>query len=225
MCTFTLPFSRLICWHTLPLFLLIQWRSIYWSPYSHHQRLKTFAKCLLKAYTNPTMLYNFNTLVLISHASKVMLKFLQSGLQQYMKWELPDVQVVFRKSRGTRYHMANIRWIIEKAREFQKKISTASLSTRKPLLGWITTNCGKFFKKWKTLSCLLRNLHVGQEATVRTGQGTMDWFRIGKGVYQGCILSPLYTKYIMQNARLDESQSGIKMSGRNINNLRRGLDG
>ena len=158
-----------------------------------------------------------------------MLKFLQSGLQQYMKRELPDVQVVFRKSRGTRYHMANIRCIIEKAREFQKKISTAWLSTLKPLLGWITTNCGNFFKRWKTLSCLLRNLYVGQEATVRTRQGTMDWFQIGKGVHQGCILSPclfnLYAKYIMQTARLDESQSGIEISGRNINNLRRGLGG
>ena len=129
-----------------------------------------------------------------------MLKFLQSGLQQYMKRELPDVQVVFRKSRGTRYHMANIRCIIEKAREFQKKISTAWLSTLKPLLGWITTNCGNFFKRWKTLSCLLRNLYVGQEATVRTRQGTMDWFQIGKGVHQGCILSPCWMKHKLESS-------------------------
>ena len=92
---------------------------------------------------------------------------------------------------------------------------------------WITTNCGKFLKRWEyqtTLTCLMRNLCVGQEARVRTRHGTMDWFKIRKGVEQGCILSPclfnLYAEYIMQNARLDESQFGIKIAGRNINNLR-----
>ena len=96
----------------------------------------------------------------------------------------------------------------------------------KPLSVWITTNCGKFLEMGilDHLTCLLRNLYVGQEATVRTGHGATDWFQIKKGVCQGCILSPcllnLYAEYIMQNARLDEAQAGIKIAGRNINKLR-----
>ena len=93
----------------------------------------------------------------------------------------------------------------------------------KPLTVWITINCGKFFKRWEYLTCLLRHLYAGQEATVGTGQGTTDWFLIGKGVHQGCILSPclfnLYAEYIMRNTGLDESQAGIKIVGRNISNL------
>ena len=97
----------------------------------------------------------------------------------------------------------------------------------KPLTVWITTNCGKFLKRWEIpdhLTSLLQNLCAGQEATIRTGHGTMDWFQIGKGVCLGCILSPclfnLYAEYIMRNARLNEAQAGIKIAGRNINNLR-----
>ena len=90
------------------------------------------------------------TIALISHASKVMLKILQARLQQYMNSELPDVQAGFRKGRGTRDQIANICWITEKAEEFQRKTSTsASLTTLKPLIVWITTNFGKFFKRWK----------------------------------------------------------------------------
>ena len=91
---------------------------------------------------------------------------------------------------------------------------------------WITINCGKFFKRWAPdpLTCLLRNLYAGQEATVRTGHGTVDWFQIGKAVPQDCILSPclfnFYAEYIMRNAGLDEAQTGIKIARRNINNLR-----
>ena len=99
--------------------------------------------------------------------------------------------------------------------------------TLNPLTVWITTNCGKFLKDMGIpdhLTCLMRNLYADQEATVRTGHGTTDWFQIGKGIHQGYILSPclfdLYTDYIMQNARLDEEQAGIKISGRNISNLR-----
>ena len=109
----------------------------------------------------------------------------------------------------------------------QKTTTTALLTTLKTLTMWITTNCGKFFKKMGIpyhLTCLLRNLHAGQEATVRTGYGTTDWFQSGKGVLQDCILSPclfnLYAEYIMRNTRLDEAQAGIKIAGRNINNLR-----
>ena len=141
-----------------------------------------------------------------------------------MNRELPDVQAGFRKGRGTRDQIANICWIIEKAREFQENIYFCFIDYTKVFV-WITS--------WKILqemgipehlTCLLRNLYAGQEATVRTRHGTMDWFQIGKGVCQGCILSPclfnLYAEYIMQNARLDEAQAGIKITGRNINNLR-----
>ena len=130
------------------------------------------------------------TIALISHTSKVICKTLQARLQQYMNQELPDIQAGFRKGRGTTGQIASIQWIIEKAREFQNSTS-ASLTMLKPLTPWITVN-------WKILqkigipdhlTCLLRNLYAGQEATVRTGHGTMDWFQIGKGVCQGCILS------------------------------------
>ena len=146
-------------------------------------------------------------------------------LQQYVNRELPDVQAGFRKGRETRDQIANIRWIIEKAREFQKYI--CFIDYAKPF-DYVDHN-----KLWRILkemripncfTCLLRNLHADQEAIVRTGHGTTDWFQIGKGVHQGCILSPclfnLYAKYIMQNVRMGEAQAGIKIARRNINNLR-----
>ena len=142
-----------------------------------------------------------------------------------MNQELPDVQGGFRKGTGTRDQIANICWIIEKAREFQKNIYFCFIAL-KFLTVSITTNCGKFLEMGipDHLSCLLRNLYADQEATVRTGHGTMSWFQIGKGVRQGCILSHclfnLYVEYIRQNARLDEVQAGIKTVGRNINNHR-----
>ena len=163
-----------------------------------------------------------------SHASKVMLKILQARLQQYVNHELPDVQAGFRKGRGTRDQFANIRWITEKASEFQKNIYFCFIDYAKAF------DCVDHNKLWKILkevgisdhlTCLLGNLYAGQEATVRTGHGTTDWFQIGKGVHQGCILSPrlfnLYAEYIMRNAGLEEAQAGIKIAGRNINNLRR----
>ena len=144
-----------------------------------------------------------------------------------MNWELSDVQAGFRKGRGTRDQIANIRWIIEKAREFQKNISFCFMDYAKAF------DCVDHSKLWKILkemripdhlTCLLRNLYAGQEATVGTGHGTKDWFQIGKGVRQGSILSPslfnFYAEYIMWNARLDEAQAGIKIAGKNINNLR-----
>ena len=166
-------------------------------------------------------------IALISHASKVILKILQARLQQYVNRELPDVQAGFRKGRGPRDQIPNICWIMEKAREFQKNIYFCLIDYTKAF------ECVDHNKLWtilqKTripdhLTCLLRNLYADQEATVRTGHGTTDWLQLGKGAGQGCVLSPclfnLYAEYIMQNSELDESQAGIKITGRNISNLR-----
>ena len=143
-----------------------------------------------------------------------------------MNREIPDVQAGFRKGRGTRDQIANICWIIEKAKEFQRTSISALLTMPKPFAVWITRNW-KILKEMGIpdhLTCLLRNLYAGQEATVRTGHGTTHWFQIGKGVHQGCILSPclfnLYAEYIMRSTGLDDAQAGIKIAGRNINNLR-----
>ena len=121
-----------------------------------------------------------------------MLKNLQARLQQYVNHELPVVQARFRKGRGTRVHIANICWITEKTREFQKNINFCFIDYTKAFDCVDHTNCGKFLEMGipDYLTCLLRNLYAGQEAIVRTGHGTTDWFQIGKGVCQGCILSP-----------------------------------
>ena len=144
-----------------------------------------------------------------------------------MNRELTDIQVDFRKGRGTRDQIAIISWIIKKARKFQKNIYFCFIDYTKAF------DCVDHNKLWKILkemgildylTCLLRNLYARQEATVRTGHGTTDWFQIGKGVCQGCILSPclfnLYAEYLMRNAGLEEAQDGIKITGRNSNNLR-----
>ena len=163
----------------------------------------------------------------LSHTSKVMLIMLQARIQQYMYHELSDVQVGFTKGRGTRDQIANICWIKEKAREFQRNIYFSFIDYAKAF-DYVDYN-----KLWKNLkemgipdhlTCLLRNLYAGQEATVRTGHGTTVWFQIGKEVCQVCILSPylfnLFAEYIMRNAGLEEAQAGIKIARRNINNLR-----
>ena len=141
--------------------------------------------------------------------------------------ELTDVQAGFRKGRGTRDQIANIHWIIKETREFQKNIYFCFIDYAKAF------HCVDHHKLWKILkemgipdhlTCFLRNLYAGQEATVRTGHGRTDWLQIGKGVRQGCILSPclfnLYAEYIMRSARLDEVQGGIKIATKNINNHR-----
>ena len=149
-----------------------------------------------------------------------MLKILQARLQQYMNHELPDVQAGFRKGRGTN-QIANICWIIKKAREFQKNIYFCFIDYAKAF------DCEDHNKLWKILqemgiphhlTCLLRNLYAGQEATVRNGHGTTDWFQIGKGSILSPCLFNLYAEYIMRNAGLDEAQAGIKIARRNINN-------
>ena len=136
---------------------------------------------------------NYRTIVLISHVSKVMVKILQARLQQYVNWELPDVQAGFRKGRRTRDQIANIHWIIEKARKFQKNIYFCFIDYAKAF------DCVDHNKLWNILkemgipdhlTCLLRNLYADQEEIVRTEHGTIDWFQIRKGGHQGCILSP-----------------------------------
>ena len=156
-----------------------------------------------------------------------MLKILQARLQQYTNRELPDVQAGFRKGRGTRDQIANIHSIMEKVREFQKNVYFCFIDHAKAF------DCVDYNQLWKILqemgipdhlTCLLRNLYAGQEATVRSGHGATDWFPMGKGVRQDCILSPclfnFYAEYIMRNAGLEETQVGIKIARRNINNLR-----
>ena len=144
-----------------------------------------------------------------------------------MNRELADIQGGFRKSRGTRDQIANIRWIMKKAREFQKKNVFFCFTDYAKAFDCVDHNKLENLKEMGIpdhLTCLLRNLYAGQEARVRTRHGTTDWFQIGKEVHQDCILSPcifnLYAEYIMRNAGLEEAQAGIKISGININNLR-----
>ena len=169
---------------------------------------------------------NYCTIVLISHTNKVMLKILQGRLNS--TWTVNfHVQAGFRKGRGTIDQIATIHWIKEKTREFQKNTYFYFIDYAKAF------DCMDHNKLWKILkqmgipdhlTCILSNLCAGQEATFRTGHGTRDWFQIGKGIHQGCILSPhlfnLYAEYIMKNAGLDEAQAGINNAGRSINNLR-----
>ena len=162
---------------------------------------------------------NYRTTALISHASKVMLKILQARLQQYVNCELPDVQAGFEKAEKPEIKLPTSAgsW---KKQESSRKISISALLTMPKLLTvWITINCGRFWKRWEyqNLTCLLRNLYAGQEATVRTGHGNTDWFQIGKGVRQGCILSSclfnFYAEYIMRNAGLEEHKLESRLPG------------
>ena len=144
-----------------------------------------------------------------------------------MNCELPDVQAGFRKGKGSRDQIANICWIIKKARKYQINIYFCFIDYAKAFDCVDHNKLGKILKEMGIpdhLICLLRNLYAGQEATVRTGHGKTDWFQIGRGVRQGCTLSPclfnLHAEYIIRNAGLEEALAGIKIAGRNINNLR-----
>ena len=156
-----------------------------------------------------------------------MLKILQARLQQYMNCERPDVQAGLEKSDEPETKLPTSAGSWKKHENFQKTINFCFIDSAKAF------DCVDHSKRWTILkemgiqdhlTCLLRNLYAGQEATVRTGHGTMDWFQIGKGICQGCILSPclfnFYAEYIMRNAGLEEAQAGIKIAGRNTNNLR-----
>ena len=155
-----------------------------------------------------------------------MLKIFQARLQQYVNCELLMFKLDLENPEGPEIKLPTPVGSSKKEKSSRKTSTSALLTMPNPLAVWITTNCGKFFEMGipDHLTCLLRNLYTGQEATVRTGHGTTDWFQIGKGVHQGCILSPclfnLYAEYIMRNIGLDEAQAGIKIARRNINNLR-----
>ena len=135
---------------------------------------------------------NYHTIALISHASKVMLKILQTRLQKYMNWELPDVQAGFRKDRGTRDQIANIRWIIKKPENCRK--TSASLTTPKPLSVWITTNFGKFLKSWEYQTILLFSWenYAGEEVTVRSIHGLLTGSKLEKEYFKGVYCHPAY---------------------------------
>ena len=169
---------------------------------------------------------NYHTVEFISHASKVMLKILQARLQEHVNQELPEVQAGFWRGRGTREQIANIRWNMEKAREFQKNVYFCFADYAKAFDSVDHNKLCKILKEMGVLdhlTCLLRSLYAVREATVRNGHGTTDWFKTAKGV-QACILSSclfnLHAEYIMWNVGLNESEAGIKIAGRNISNLR-----
>ena len=158
-----------------------------------------------------------------------MLKILQAKLHKYVNWKFTDVQAEFRNGRGTKDQIANIRWIIDKAKEFPKSIYVCFTDYTKDFDCVDHNKLENSQRDGNTKPLyLLRNLYAGQEATVRTGHGTEESFKIGEVLHQGYILSSylfnLYADYIMQNSKLDESQAGIKIAGRNINNLRHADD-
>ncbi|CAF3528318.1 unnamed protein product [Adineta steineri] len=170
---------------------------------------------------------NYRTIALISHASKIMLKIIQRRLEPFLEREMPVTQAGFRKGRGTRDQIANLRWVMEKAREYQKEFYLCFIDYSKAF------DCVDHEKLWgvlmemgvpKHLIILMKNLYTNQQASVKTEYGNTNWFNVGKGVRQGCILSPylfnLYAEYIMRKAGTDKAAGGIKIGGRNINNLR-----
>ena len=197
---------------------------------SHHRTAKCQFSFQSQRRAMPKNVQTITQLPSFHMLSKLMLKILQARLQQYVNWELPNVKTGFRESRWTSNPTADIHWIIEKAREFQKKhlLLLLWLWLSLWLCGSQQTENSERDGNTRPPYLSLRNLYAGQEAketkrTVRTRHGKMDWFQIGKGVPQGCILSPclfnVYAEYIMGNARLVEAQTGIKTAMWNINNL------
>ena len=176
------------------------------SKFRNHSSGHRTGKCVfipIPKKSNAEKCSNYHTIALISHTGKVMLKVLLARLQFCVNCELPDIQAGFRKGRGTTDQIANIWWIIEKAREFHKSIYFCFIGYAKAF-DYVDHN-----KLWKILQemgipdhliCLLRNLYASQEATVRTGHGTTDWFQVGKGVCQGCILSPCLFNFMQSTS-------------------------
>ena len=170
---------------------------------------------------------NNRTIALILQASKVLLKIIQKRLEPYIEKELPTEQAGFRKGRGTRDQIANLRWIMEKSREYQKDLYICFIDYSKAFDSVDHAKLWVIMDKMgipSHITTLIKNLYTGQEAVVRTEAGDTEWFPIGKGVRQGCILSPclfnLYTEHVMREAEFDVASEGVKLGGRNINNLR-----
>jgi len=176
---------------------------------------------------DPSDCSNYRTIALIPHASKVLLKIIQRRLESHVDRELPENQAGFRKGRGTRDVIADVRWMLEKTREYQKDVYMCFIDYSKAF------DSVDYDKLWTTLRgmaipehliVLMRNLYSGQEAAIRTEDGNSGWFTVSKGVRQGCILSPylfnLYAEEIMRNAELYDEEAGIRIGGRTINNLR-----
>ncbi|CAF4112945.1 unnamed protein product, partial [Rotaria magnacalcarata] len=170
---------------------------------------------------------NYRTIALIAHASKIMLKIIQWRLEPFLEQEMPVTQARFRKGRGTRDQIVNLRWLMEKVREYQKEFYLCFIDYSKAF------DFANYEKLWsvllemgvsKHLIILMKNLYTNQQASAKTEYGNTKWFSIVKGVRQGCILSPylfnLYAEHIMRKAGIDEAAGGIKTGGRNINNLR-----
>ena len=175
-----------------------------WKTQQWPQDWKRSVSILIPKKGNAKECSNYHTIALISHASKVMLKILQARLQRCLNQELRDIQVGFRKGRETRDQIANICWIIEKAREFKRTLTSASLTMPKLLVLWITTNCGKFWKRWKYQTTYLSPAIsvCRSRSNIRTQHGTMDCFKIEKGVCQGYIYChPAYLTYMQSTSR------------------------
>ena len=172
---------------------------------------------------------NYHTIVLISHTSKVTLIFSKPGFSNMWTVNFQMFKLVLEKTEEPEIKLPTSTGSLKKQESFRKTSISALLTMWKPLCGsQQTVENSERDGHTTPLTCLLRNLYASQEATVRTGHGPTDWFQIGKGVHQGCILSPclfnLYAEYIMRNAGLEEAQVGIKIAGRNINNLRNADD-
>ena len=161
-----------------------------------------------------------------SHVSKAMLKILQARFQQYMNQNFQMFKLGLEKAKEPEIKLPTSAGSLKKQENSRKTAMSASLTMLKPLTVWITTNCGKFFKRWEyqTIWPASWKICMQVKKQVRTGQGTTDWFQIGKGVHQGCILSSclfnFYVEYTRRNAVLEEAQARIKIAGRNINHLR-----